>query len=215
MPTSIADPGPPPTEKSGGSKRGLIIGGIAAAVVAIGVVAALALGGGGDEPITAGSTTVADSSTVATSIATTEAPETTTSVATTTTMPPTTTTVPVCDLDAPDLCIEITSVEIQPDGENLLIVWEAVNFESSINANHGHFFWSSFDVEKVGSQAGADADPWDAIASQPFETSSSSASSIAQRPTNGDQICVTPANGSHAVIDPTIFHCVDVPFDGS
>ena len=82
-----------------------------------------------------------------------------------------------------------------------------------MGSDHGHFYWDIFDAEQVSSDAesnGLERGRWDAIADQPYDSTGKVVSPVSI-PEGATQICVTPANGSHQVIDPEISHCVEVP----
>lgn len=188
------------------------------AVLLGGVVAAFAfgwIGGDGDGAVAASTTTPTVTSapnvTVTTVAATTtEATATTvpattaadTTTAATTTLPPRYDG-PQCPGDG--ACIEMASISFL-DGE-YAIEWDA-NFAPSNGSTHAHFFWDVYDASQVGSASENQA-PWELTDQQPFVPSGEM--SIDSRPADATGICVTPADASHAVIDPSYFHCALVP----
>ena len=216
-------PGPAPTGDHEPPKRtrAIVIGLVVLALVAAAAVVWALQGGDKGADTATGEPTSEPSAEPADEPATEPADEpepTTPTVAETTTptVAPTTPTTPEepgpCDnIATDDLCIEITDVQISDNQLGLLIEWDAFGFEPSTAAFHSHFFWNTSDVERVGTQA-TDRQPWDAIDSQPYDSGIGDKNvSLANKPAEATEVCATPANGSHAVVDTTIWHCVDVP----
>jgi hypothetical protein len=88
------------------------------------------------------------------------------------------------------------------------ITWAPTNFEASTAATHAHFFWDIYQPSQVGSSS-VDQAPWELTDQQPFVPTGEMR--LANRPPEATGICVTPANGSHQVIDPAYYDCALVP----
>lgn len=225
-------PTPAPTASGGDGGGGFpwvfVVIGLVVAAVIVGAIAVL--GGGGDDPddgATATATeqpttpvdepddgdpaggeadepTPADTSepTAAATEAPTEAPEPTAT-------PEPTPVPPACE-GVSGLCAQIESVAIV--GGELSVEWTAVNFPGTpdTDGSHVHFYWSTFEASQVGT-AGGDSDnsgAWDITATSPFVPDRDVL--LANRPPGAD-VCVTPANEFHQVIDATIFDCMSIP----
>jgi len=105
-------------------------------------------------------------------------------------------------------CITIDDVTL--DGGELLITWTADGFVPDTSATHAHFYWGIYDAAQVGTNA-ADRSPWELTDAQPFVPGGEL--QLANRPAGADTVCVTAADGEHAVIEPANHHCVPLPVD--
>ena len=197
--------------------------------IAVGAILLLGIGGfatvnalggddnGGTRGTAATTTTQAATTTAAetepTAVATTAGQTPTPTVAsTTTTTIVITTTVPIpgfqCD-DAPE-CVLIDS--LGPVGDSLWIDWTAIGFTPDTNSIHAHFFWGDIDTAQGGTNAadsGVTQGDWELTADQPFMSAAEML--LSQRPVDANEACVTVADGSHAVIDPDVVHCMELP----
>lgn len=216
-------PAPPVDADASSSRRGLLVGAGAIAVLALlfaGLFATgiLDLDGSADAVALPGeqTTTTADASTTS-EPTTTTSPTTTSTRATTTTTRATTTTTratttttlfPPASCNQTD-CIFIDAVEIV--GGNLRIEWTP-DFSPSTAAKHAHFFWDVYESAQVGTNAssfGVTQAPWELTADTTFVPGGEVA--LSNMPADAEGVCVTAADGSHGVIDPANFHCVEVP----
>lgn len=209
-------------------RRGLLIG--AGSLVAIAILAGIAFGtglldgdGSGNAVALPGQDTEETTTTqqdrdqqpaaTSTSTTTTTRPTTTTTRATTTTTRPTTTTTAPLFPDASCTgtnCITIESVTVA--GNNLEILWTPLDFSPNTGGTHAHFYWSIYESAQVGTNAssfGVSQAPWELTANTNFVPGSEVR--LSNRPADAEGICVTTANGSHGVIDPDNFHCVEIP----
>jgi len=112
------------------------------------------------------------------------------------------------------LCIEFYSVQIK-DGE-LYVMWDPSGFEPDTSGTHAHFFWDVYEPDQVGTNAaedyGVEQAPWELTDERPFVPTG--AMRLSKRPEDADRICVTVADGDHAVIEPANYQCVPLP-DGA
>ena len=223
---------------SGGGSRKWFLVGLAAVVLAVaGFLAATQLGGG-DDPNTVeatddggqdgtdGTTTdddgnvdgevVADPTPTSTP---TPVPETPTPVPNTPTpVPNTPTPVPPTPTPTPDperlpcaddaeRCIEIDDLSL--DGNNLVVEWTTFGFDPSLPGGfHAHFFSDVFEPEQVGgnfADFGVTRGQWNAIAAQPY------VKPLSDLPEGTTKFCVTVGTPDHAVDNPLLFQCVDLP----
>lgn len=222
-------PTPAPTA-SGGGGGGFpwvfVVIGLVVAAVVVGAIAVL--GGGGDDPEDGATATATEQPTtpVDDPDPTTEPgveepdPEPTVAEAEAPTPEPTAppeptpepTPIPQRCEGEPGICAQIESATIV--GGELSIEWTAVNFPGlpSVGGDHVHWYWNTFDAEQVGSSppAGVTQGDWEVNDTSPYVPSKASLL-LANRPEGATEICVTPANSGHGVIDPTIFDCVPIP----
>ena len=209
-------PGPAPLGDRPDRTKFIVMGLILVAVLAAVVVWALQGGDNGSDTATDGATDAEEPATepaeepaeepVEETTTTTTSTTTSTTVATTTTLP-----APCAGVSGDQKCAEITDIQLMGDS-GLLIEWTSFGFTPSVGDFHGHFYWDTSDVELVGTQAGDLRQPWDAIDAQPYDSSDGARRmNLANKPEGVTQACVTPADGSHAVVDPAFFHCVDLP----
>ncbi|MFO7959554.1 MAG: Hsp70 family protein [Nitriliruptoraceae bacterium] len=105
-------------------------------------------------------------------------------------------------------CITIDDIAL--DSGELLITWTADGFVPDTSATHAHFYWGIYDAAQVGTNA-ADRSPWELTDAQPFVPGGEL--QLANRPAGADTVCVTAADGEHAVIEPANHHCVPLPAD--
>jgi hypothetical protein len=109
----------------------------------------------------------------------------------------------------PDGCA-ITIVDVAATGEELEVTWEP-NFTPDVDRNHIHIYWDIYTAEQVSSDAadrGVEQGEWVPTADMPTYVTEGPVSVT----TRGDSttLCVTAADGDHAVIDPTLVDCRDV-----
>ncbi|MEL7206652.1 MAG: hypothetical protein AAGK32_00205 [Actinomycetota bacterium] len=143
---------------------------------------------------------------------TTEAPDeesTTTEQPTTTTTAPTTTTTEPCA----GLCTRFIDPVVQDDGE-LLITWEAINFDPDVGNFHAHFFFDIYEPEQVGSNwrqnGAASQGNWQLTDEVPFNTAGTNVD-ITNAPAGATQLCVVAADSGHGVVNPDNVDCIDLP----
>jgi hypothetical protein len=116
----------------------------------------------------------------------------------------------VCPSDSDKLCIEMTNIEI--DGDSLVIDWTPFNFEPAVSGNHAHFYWNTTSSPEAGTNAaafGAVPGLWELTDQRPFV--SEDVMLLSARPPDATEVCVTPADAQHGVVDPFVFHCLPVP----
>lgn len=233
------DPAPSPAGDDGGSGKRWLFAGVAAAVLAIaGFAFALTSGGGGgdDGNVTAGGaddtetdagTTeddAGDDGAVDPDPTATPVPEATATPEPipTPTAGPTATPVPIptptpdpdllpCPADA-SRCIEVTDIML--DGDSLVVTWNALGFTPARSGGfHAHFFWNDQAPESAGNNAanfGAPVGDWAAVDAQPY-SSATQGQGLSAKPAAADKFCVTVANSSHGLDDPSLFQCLDIP----
>jgi molecular chaperone DnaK len=110
------------------------------------------------------------------------------------------------------LCIRIDEVRVV--GGELAIEWSPDGFEPDNAATHAHFYWDIYLPSQVGTNAadlGAEQAPWELTDQRPFVPRAEM--QLTNRPVYATGICVTVADGNHAVINPDSFHCVPLPAD--
>lgn len=104
----------------------------------------------------------------------------------------------------------ITILDVVESGDELEVTWEA-NFLPDVSRNHIHIYWDTFRAEEVSSDAeanGFEQGDWSPTDSYPTYITESGAS-VANR-ADSTTLCVTAADRDHAVLDPTVVHCLDV-----
>ena len=109
----------------------------------------------------------------------------------------------------PDGCT-ITIVDVVPSGEELEVTWEP-NFTPDVDRNHIHIYWDIYTAEEVSSDAadnGLEQGEWVPTADMPTYVTEGAVSVT----TRGESttLCVTAADGDHAVIDAALVDCRDV-----
>jgi hypothetical protein len=117
---------------------------------------------------------------------------------------------PVCPPDDERPCIEMTGIAV--DGDSIVVDWTPVNFEPSVDDLHAHFFWNTTRVEEAGTNAadfGAEPGVWELTDERPFV--SADVMLLSAKPDDALAVCVTPATAAHAVVDPSVSHCLFVP----
>ncbi|MCP4959998.1 MAG: Hsp70 family protein [Actinomycetia bacterium] len=198
-----------------GPNKGLLIGIAVVVIVAI-IAGVVFLGGGGDsgdDEIVAGEspfTVDEDTSTTAAAVTTTVVEVTTTEATTTTEAEITTTTEP------PFVCLGFCSVieEIDVVDGELSVTWTAHNFSPDVGNIHVHFFFDVFRPSQVGlnfdSWGETVRGSWDLTDQIPYSTAGTSLS-MSNVPSGATQLCVTPTDSQHGVLDPEKFDCVDIP----
>lgn len=109
-------------------------------------------------------------------------------------------------------CALIDSARI--DGDSFVIEWTAVGFDPSFEEGffHVHFFWDIYSAGQAGTNArtfGMAEGFWERTAQQTFRSTDELL--VENQPSPANQICVTPVNFAHAVVDPLQFDCVPIP----
>ena len=110
------------------------------------------------------------------------------------------------------LCVDIVRAEVTDDGE-MLVHWEAVNFEPSTTNIHAHFFYDIYRPEQVGTnndQYSVQRGDWQLTDDSPLHTRGSSVA-VAGAPAGARKLCVVAADSGHGVINPENADCVDLP----
>jgi hypothetical protein len=123
---------------------------------------------------------------------------------------------PLAQENLPNACpvdgCEVRIVEVAKNGEELSVTFEA-NFLPDMARNHIHVWWGeSYTIEQVSNNAeptyGVKQGDWHPTDEYPDYTTQSAAS-VAVR--NGAHtLCVTAADRNHDILDPKIYHCMDV-----
>ncbi len=113
-----------------------------------------------------------------------------------------------CPVDGCD--VEIISVSGQ-DGE--LAVTLKANFVPDISKNHFHIWWGElYDVRQVSNNAetvyNMSQGDWHPTDAYPNYTTTG-VTSVSQR-RGGVSLCISAADRNHDIVDPEVFHCVDV-----
>jgi hypothetical protein len=109
----------------------------------------------------------------------------------------------------PDGCL-ITIVDVVQSGEELEVTWEP-NFTPDVDRNHIHIYWDIYTADQVSSDAadrGVEQGEWVPTADMPTYLTEGPVSVT----TRGESttLCVTAADGDHAVIDASLIDCRDV-----
>lgn len=107
---------------------------------------------------------------------------------------------------------EVKIVSAERAGSEVKLIFEA-NFTPDVSKNHFHVWWGElYKVKQVGrnaeSEYGVKQGRWHRHDDNP-EYITTGAASTTER---GDAttLCVTAADRGHNVLDPTLFHCMDV-----
>jgi len=133
---------------------------------------------------------------------------TTGSTATTaTTASTTSTTADTTTTAAQEVGLSATIGDITADGETYAVAF-TTTFDPVISGDpsthHLHFFFDTVGVENAGAPGSG---PWAIYdGSSPFR-----GYGPGDRPTGATKLCVTVATSGHAVDDPSVFHCADLP----
>jgi hypothetical protein len=109
----------------------------------------------------------------------------------------------------PDGCT-ITIVDVTQSGEELEVTWEP-NFTPDVDRNHIHIYWDIYTADQVSSDAadrGVEQGEWVPTADTPTYVTEGPVSVT----TRGESttLCVTAADGDHAVLDTSLVDCRDV-----
>lgn len=105
---------------------------------------------------------------------------------------------------------EVTIVDVEPEGDELRITWEA-NFQPDVSRNHIHVYWDTYTADQVSDDAearGVEQGEWHPTDAYP-EFVTESVVAVSER---GDSttICVTASDRDHIVLDSSIVDCHDV-----
>ena len=100
-------------------------------------------------------------------------------------------------------------IGMEPNGGEVNITFDA-NFAPDTGGNHFHIYWNNWDPAEVSADTGVGV--WAARAEYPvYDTGLDGNTSTGSSARGGtDEICVTPANSGHVVIDPEIYDCWSV-----
>jgi hypothetical protein len=104
----------------------------------------------------------------------------------------------------------VTISDVQTDGEELRITWEA-NFAPDFSKNHIHVFWDTFSADQVSDDAadrGVEQGEWVPTDEYPEFVTEGAVSTSAR----GDSttLCVTAGDRDHIVIDSSLVDCFEV-----
>ena len=104
----------------------------------------------------------------------------------------------------------VTITDVQKDGEELRITWEA-NFTPDFSKNHIHVFWDTYTADQVSNDAadrGVEQGEWVPTDEYPEYVTEGAVSTGAR----GDSttLCVTAGDRDHIVIDSSLVDCYEV-----
>ncbi len=104
----------------------------------------------------------------------------------------------------------VTISDVQKDGEELRITWEA-NFAPDFSKNHIHVFWDTYTADQVSDDAadrGVEQGEWVPTDEYPEYVTEGPVSTAAR----GDSttLCVTAGDRDHIVIDSSLVDCYEV-----
>lgn len=107
---------------------------------------------------------------------------------------------------------EVTIAEVAKAGDELAVTLDA-NFMPDVSRNHFHVWWGeNYTVEQVSNNAeptyGVEQGDWHPTDEFPTYTTQSEASVSVRN--GAHTLCVTAADRNHDILDPKVFHCVDV-----
>lgn len=103
-----------------------------------------------------------------------------------------------------------TILTVEREGDELVLTFDA-NFDPGVSRNHFHVFWDTFEPAQVSDNAepvhGVAQGSWEPTPDNPYTTEG--AASLSER---GDStnICVTPGDRDHNVVDPEVVDCQDI-----
>jgi hypothetical protein len=107
-----------------------------------------------------------------------------------------------------DGCV-VGIADVVAAGDELTITFEA-DFAPDLDRNHFHVYWDVFSAQQVSSDAvdnGVEQGEWVPTDSNPYTTEGATSTSVRGEST---MLCVTAADGDHAVIDTSSVECQDV-----
>ena len=127
-------------------------------------------------------------------------------VSTTTTSQPAASSQNACPVEG----CEITITDVQPEGDELRLSWDA-NFGPDFSKNHVHVFWDTYTADEVTNDAAARGETqgeWVPTGDHPEFVTEGPVSTGARA--ESTTICVTAGDRDHNVIDSSIVDCRDV-----
>lgn len=123
---------------------------------------------------------------------------------------------PLAQENLPNACpvdgCEVSIVDVGKAGDELAVTFEA-NFMPDVSKNHIHVWWGeSYTIEQVSNNAeptyGVKQGDWHPTGDYPAYTTQSAASVSVRN--GAHTLCVTAADRNHDILDPKVYHCVDV-----
>ncbi len=107
---------------------------------------------------------------------------------------------------------EVSIVSVMRAGEELEVRFKS-NFTPDVSKNHFHVWWGeNFTVEQVGRNAepvyGVKQGRWHRHDDYPIYITQGAASTKVRD--GATTLCVSAADRNHNILDPSIFHCLDV-----
>lgn len=107
---------------------------------------------------------------------------------------------------------EVTIAGVDKAGDELAVTFES-NFMPEMSKNHIHVWWGeSYTIEQVSDNAeptyGVKQGDWHPTDEFPAYTTQSAASVSVRN--GAHTLCVTAADRNHDILDPKVYHCVDV-----
>ncbi len=107
---------------------------------------------------------------------------------------------------------EVRILSVATAGDELQVTFEA-NFTPDVAKNHFHVWWGEkYRVEQVGRNArrefGVEQGKWHRHDDYPVYITTGAASVTARE--GATTLCVTAADRGHNVLDPSLYHCMDV-----
>ena len=128
---------------------------------------------------------------------------------TTTTAPQGTTGVAAANACPVDGC-KVSFQNVEDAGDEIKLTFTS-NYTPEVSGNHYHVYWDKFEANQVSNDAeskhGVTQGEWEPTADNPFTTTGAVAAAQRGESTN---ICVTPGDKDHNVIDPAVVECRDV-----
>jgi hypothetical protein len=106
----------------------------------------------------------------------------------------------------------VTIAGVSKAGDELAVTFEA-NFMPDVSRNHIHIWWGElYSVEQVSNNAeptyGVKQGDWHPTDEYPAYTTQSVASVSVRN--GAHTLCVSAADRNHDILDPKVYHCVDV-----
>jgi hypothetical protein len=111
--------------------------------------------------------------------------------------------------ECPDDGCLVRIIEAEPSDGEIILTFDA-NFAPDISGNHFHIYWNNWEPAEVS--ADTSVGKWEAKDDYPgYNTGDGGHTSVtSDAREESSEICVTPADGSHVVIDEDVYDCWEV-----